>query len=120
MDASFQNGLTALAGGAQVGATKIGTVGGSGAATMNRFTTVASAADSAVLPPANAGLSYIVKNAAAANSMNVFPAAFSQGGQVGGDAINALSANTAFAVAAGKTAMFVCMVNGTWDVLLTA
>ena len=105
MDASYINGLTALAGGGQTGATKL-------SATFNRITTVASANDSAVLPAAAPGLTITVKNAAASNSMNVYPGV--------GDAINALSVNTAFAVAAGKCAQFNCMVAGTWDSILTA
>jgi hypothetical protein len=106
MDASYQNGLTALAGGAQAGATKIGTLGG-GAATFTRFSTVVTAGDSAALPAAAAGLTYFVKNAGAA-SMNIFPGN-------GTDIINALAVNTAFAVAAGKIAMFTCMFTGVWD-----
>lgn len=118
MDASYANGLTALAGGAQIGATKIGGLA-SGAPTFNRFTTVVTTNDSAVLPPAAPGLWYYVKNAAT-NSMNVFPAAQAQGGVTGGDAINALAANTAFAVAGGKTVLFMCIVAGTWEALLSA
>lgn len=106
MDASYQNGLTALAGGAQVGATKIGGQG-AGAASFTRFTTVVSSGDSALLPPAAAGLTYFVKNAGA-NPMNVFATA-------GSDVINALSNATAFSVPAGKLAMFTCMANGIWD-----
>lgn len=106
MDASYQNGLTALAGGAQAGATKLAAVGG-GAASFTRFTTVATTADSAALPAAAAGLTYFVKNAGAA-SMNVFPGN-------GTDIINALAINTAFAVPAGKIGMFTCMLNGVWD-----
>jgi hypothetical protein len=106
MDASYQNGLIALAGGAQVGATKIGAAGG-GAATFTRFTTVATAGDSAALPPAAAGLTYFVKNAGAA-SMNIFPGN-------GTDVINTLAVNAAFPVAAGKLGMFTCMANGIWD-----
>jgi hypothetical protein len=37
-----------------------------------------------------------------------------------GDAINALSANAAFAMAANKAAEFVCAVDGTWNSILTA
>jgi hypothetical protein len=106
MDASYQNGLTALAGGAQTGATRIGTLGG-GAATFTRFTTVATTGDSAALPAAAAGLTYFVKNAGAAN-MNVFPGN-------GTDIINTLAVNTAFPVTAGKIAMFTSMLNGQWE-----
>src|ERR1700682_6453153 len=87
MDSSYQNGLTALAGGAQVGATPI-------VRTFSRFTTVATAGDSALLPSASAGLYYTLKNAGA-QSMNVFPnpAINTSNVQAGGDNINALEAN---------------------------
>jgi hypothetical protein len=111
MDASYQNGLTALAGGAQAGATKIGTLGG-GAASITRFTTVATTADSAMLPPSSAGLTYRVINAGA-NSMNVFAT-------VGADVINVLSNSAAFAVGAGKSCDFTCAVTGVWNTLLSA
>jgi len=104
MDASYQNGLTALAGGGQSGATLI-------SRSITRFTTVATGGDSSILPAANAGLYYTVLNAGAA-SMNVFPAV--------GDAINASSANTAFAVANAKSATFFCAVNGFWNAILSA
>lgn len=97
--------LTALAGGAQVGAAPLN-LG------MNRFTTVVTGGDSAILPLMTGAVVIMVVNATA-NSMNVFP-------NVGGT-INALSANTAFAVAAGKTAIFVQAVDGgTWYALLSA
>lgn len=102
---SAADGLVAHAGGGQGSATPIITQ-------MARFITVATAADSAVLPAAVPGMSYTVSNAAAANSMNVFPAT--------GEIINALSANAAFAVAAGKTCEFVCMKAGQWHTLLSA
>lgn len=102
---SAADGLTAHAGGGQGSALPITTQ-------MARFTTVATAADSAVLPSAIPGMSYTVSNAAAANSMNVFPAT--------GEIINALAANAAFAVVAGKTCEFVCMKAGQWHTLLSA
>jgi len=70
-------GLTALAGGGQTGATAL--VSG-----RNNFTVVATAADSAKLPTATAGLVVIVRNTGAA-SLAVFPFL--------GDSINAMSAN---------------------------
>lgn len=99
------DGLTAKAGGGQSGATALSSM-------FNRVTTVATAADSAVLPASVAGMCITVTNAAAANSMNVFPAS--------GDAINALGANAAFALAAGKTAEFVCCTAGQWHAILSA
>lgn len=102
---SAVNGLTAKAGGGQSGATAITSV-------INRFTTVGTAADSALLPSAAVGMQVTVVNAAAANSMNVFPAT--------GEVINALAANTAFAVAAGKTCTFYCANAGQWHTVLSA
>lgn len=102
---SAVDGLVAHAGGGQGSATPITTQ-------MARFTTVATAADSAVLPVSVPGMSYTVSNAAATNSMNVFPAT--------GEIINALAANAAFAVAAGKTCEFVCMKAGQWHTILSA
>ena len=119
MDSSYQNSMTAFAGGAQIGATPI-------TKTYSRFSTVVTTGDSAVLPGAAPGLEYVVKNAAA-NSMNVFPAAAAQGGFPGdganfpaGDHINSLSANTAFALGAGKAVRFFSVVNGVWETLPTA
>lgn len=103
---STQDNITAAAGGGQTNAVQI--------SSMNaRVTTVATAADSVKLMPTASGLIIYVSNAAATNSMNVFPAV--------GDSINALSANTAFAVAAGKTCGFVCYTKGgPWHTLLSA
>lgn len=103
---SAQNGITAFAGGGQASAVQLNNH-------FNRITVVGSAADSVKLPPAVYGvLPVYVQNAAAANSMNVFP--------VTGDAINAIAANGAFAMAANKAAVFVCFVTGTWTSILTA
>jgi hypothetical protein len=102
---SATDNLVALAGGAQAG-TPIKSM-------INRFITVATAADSAQLPVSAPGIGPItVVNAAAVNSMNVFPQT--------GDAINALAANAAFAVAAGKTATFTCTSAGRWHSVLSA
>lgn len=103
---STQNAITALAGGGQANAIVV-------SAQINRVTTVATAADSVKLPPAVPGQwPIVVVNAAAANSMNVFPST--------GDAVNALSANAAFAMAANKTAIFFCAVAGVWNAVVTA
>lgn len=79
--------------------------------TLNRFTTVATIGDSALLMQSADGDEFTVINAGA-NSMNVFPQS--------GDVINALGANTAFAVAAGKTVTFYCVTQGQWHTLLSA
>lgn len=98
------NSITARAGGGQASATAL-------TARFNRITTAATAGDSVKLPAAKAGASVFVFNKAA-NSVDVFPST--------GDKVNALSANAAYALAATKGAMFVCMVDGTWDTILTA
>ncbi len=119
---SVTDSITAFAGGGQASAVLLD----SG---YNRVTTVASANDSVKLPschtgPSNTGpmpsgiisgnttgLLLYVTNAAAANSMNVFPQT--------GESINALSANAAYAVAANKTVQFLCSPGGTiWYSLL--
>lgn len=79
--------------------------------TYNRVTTVGTAGDSVKLPAATAGSVVTVFNKGA-NSLNVFPST--------GGVINALSPNAAYAVAATKGVMFVCMVDGTWDTILGA
>lgn len=108
LDESTVNGLTAHAGGGQALGTPL-------TAMVNRVTTVGSAADSCLLPAAvlvsGAGPALTVINAGA-NSMNVFPGT--------GDIINALSANAAFAVAAGKTVTFFVTNAGQWHTQLSA
>jgi hypothetical protein len=100
-----QNAITAFAGGGQASAVQLN-------AFMNRVTVVGSAADSVKLPPAIANRACVVVNAAAANAMNVFPTS--------GDAINALTADTAISMAANKVMEFFCVVNGIWNSQLTA
>ena len=100
-----RDNLVAFAGGGQTNGTPI-------VAQNARFVTVATAADSGLLPASKSGLIITCTNAAGVNSMNVFPGV--------GDAINALAVNTAFAVAAGKTCQFVCYTAGIWHTLLSA
>ncbi len=102
---SSVDGLTAHAGGGQGSATPL-------TAMLNRVPNVGTAADSVLLPVSAAGMQITVTNAHASNSMNVFPAT--------GESINALSANAAFAVAAGKTATFYCYTAGQWHSILSA
>lgn len=99
------NAITAHSGGGQASATLL-------TAEINRVTTVAAAGDSVAMPVSAPGMSITVTNATATNSMNVYPQS--------GDAINALGANAAFAVAAGKTATLTCAVAGQWHAVLTA
>lgn len=114
--------ITAFAGGGQTSATQLD----SG---FNRVTVVATANDSVKLPacvsgqrntgPSGStarpssntlGMMIVVTNADAADSMNVYPQT--------GDAINALGANAAYAMAANKTAAFVCGSSGIWYSIL--
>jgi hypothetical protein len=81
-------------------------------AAVTRVTTVGTVGDALTLPKAVSGVSLVVINAAAANSMDVFPAV--------GDSINALAADAALAVAANKTVLFVCAVGGVWNAVVTA
>lgn len=96
--ASPTTGLTALAGGGQTGATAL--VPG-----YNNFTTVATAADSAKLPTAVAGLVVKVRNSGAA-SMAVFP--FSA------DSINALAINLSVDVLPLCTVTFFAINDTVW------
>jgi hypothetical protein len=97
---SSQNGLTALGGGGQSGATAI-------TAQVARFTTVVTAGDSGILMASAAGLEVTVINSGA-NSMDVYPAS--------GDTINAQGANNPYILAAGRLVRFNCAVAGTWNV----
>jgi len=100
---------------ANVGLTAdVGSAQGSGVITSsyNVYTTVGTAGDAATLPAtAIVGTIVVIKNDAAANAMDVFPAS--------GDDLGA-GANTALSLAAGKGAMFLCTVaNATWTNILT-
>lgn len=101
---SATNGITATAGGTQGTSLQLGYV-------INRVTVVATIGDAVKLPPAAPGLQIVVANAAA-NSMNIFPNT--------GDAINALAANAAYALAGGKTATLYSAVGGFWHAVLSA
>ena len=98
---SYADGITAHAGGGQNLAPLINTM-------MSRFTVVGTAGDSTTLPVGVAGMNLIIINATS-TSMNVFPDT--------GSTINALSANAAFALAAGKTATFVTTLPGAWHTI---
>jgi len=102
---SAVDNITATSGGGQAGAYQIANM-------TTRVTTVAVAADSVKLPPAVPGLMLMVINAAAANSMNVFPST--------GQSINALAANAAFAMAANKISLFIASSATQWHSILSA
>jgi hypothetical protein len=97
-------GLTALAGGGQTGATKL-------TGNINRITTVATAADSALLPAGTVGKKLSVYNATA-NSTTIYPQT--------GESIGTGAANAGFAVGAGKGCVFECVATGLWNVCLGA
>lgn len=100
-----RNGVTASTGSTQATGVLVTTA-------VTRVTTVGTAGDALTLPKAVPGMSLVVINAAAANSMDVFPAV--------GDAINALTTDAALAVAANKTVLLVCAVAGIWNAVVTA
>lgn len=102
---SREESITAFSGGGQTSAYQL-------TAGLSRVTTVAAGNDSVKLPVCGGGKTIVVINAAASNSMNVY-------GQTG-DTINALSANTAFAVAANKMVIFSCAIDGAWYSLTTS
>ncbi len=102
---SVVDNITAKAGGGQANAVLM-------TAAMNRVVTVASGNDSVKLPPSVAGLDVVIINAHASNGINVYPQT--------GEAINALGANTAFAMSANKVATFYCTTAGQWHSILTA
>ena len=104
------DGITAHAGGGQANATQLPGL-------MNRVTVCATTGDSVLLPLALVGLPIVVYNAGAA-SCNVFASPTGVSGT--GDGINAGPTGTAFAVAAGKSAVFACPAPGVWASILSA
>lgn len=96
---STEDGITAHAGGGQASAYQL-------TKQINRVTTVATAADSVVLPSAVAGLWVVIVNDDSADSLQVFG--------LGSDTINDVAAATGVAQAAGKTAVYYCTVAGKW------
>ena len=79
---------------------------------ITRVTTVASAADSVMLPPAAPGLDLTLINAAAANAMQVFGN--------GSDTIDGTAGSTGVSQAAGKTVQYISTVAGAWHRLISA
>jgi hypothetical protein len=100
-----KRGLTALAGGAQAG-TKL-------SFGLNVVSTVATGNDSAALPPAKgSGGIVIVKNAAAANSLQVFG--------TDPDTINGIATGTGVAQAHDITCLYIDVESGKWSRFLGA
>lgn len=103
---TYANNLAALAGGGQSGATLI-------AKAFNRFTTVATAADSCQLPLAYGGQCILITNAHASNAMQIF------GNSAGTDTINGTAGATGISLAAGKT-IELNSYPGLWHGILSA
>ena len=99
-------GITALAGGARNSSTPKLVLG------ANTVTTVATAADSVVLPSAVAGSVVWLRNADSADAVQVFGN--------GSDTINGTAGATGISVAAGKSVLFVAATNNVWFSLLSA
>lgn len=77
---------------------------------INRIS--ASVATGSVIMPVSTPGSFLTVINDTANAVNVYP-------QVG-DKLNALAANAAFSLAAGKSADCYCAVAGTWHIVLSA
>lgn len=101
---SGADSLTAHAGGGQVGALPL-------LATVNRVSTVATAADSVILPASYAGNHIAVRNDGA-NALQAFG--------LGSDTINGVASGTGVAQAAGTTAIYLSPVAGKWVQLVPA
>lgn len=105
---NYQDAITALAGGGAAGAPLL-------ALGVNKVTVVASAADSAMLPPSGTALggSVIIVNTGA-SSMQVFANTVSSLPSGVLDTINGTAGATGVAVANAKTAMFWATAAGAW------
>ena len=105
-----RSGLTALAGGGATGATQL-------LPGLSEVDTVATAADSCLLPLALAGTSVAVYNATASTSLTVWPQASNPNNAAGAaDTIINLAGNTvtSLACAAATVQFFRCFKAGTW------
>ena len=102
---SYQDAITAHAGGGQASATQL-------AVAQNRVTVVATAADSVKLPVAAGGLSIVVSNAHASNALAIFPST--------GDQVNNAGVIVVYSLAAGKTATFSAYGTLNWHAQLSA
>lgn len=106
--AGIETGLTAHAGGTQGAALAL-----SATKTIHNVGTVGTAADSIVLPAATgSGTMHLVKNSAAANSLQLFG--------LSTDTIDGVASGTGVAIAAGKSRLLVDFASGTWFSLLGA
>lgn len=102
---SFQGGIIALAGGARSALTPVLN------AAYCEIATVATGADSVILPIAVVGISIVVTNSGA-NSAQIFGN--------GSDTIQGTAGATGVALAAGAVAMFKCTKAGVWKRFVSA
>ncbi len=100
---SYQEAITALAGGAQLNSPAI-------TAKYNRVGTVATSGDSVQLPVAACGAEYLVRNDGA-NPLQVFGAYGSS------DTIDGTAGATGISVTNGKGMLFFCTVLGRWSTI---
>ena len=98
------DGITALSGGGQSGATAI-------TSKLNTVSTVAADHDSVLLPVAAAGLEVIIKNTSA-HTLDIYPNT--------GDAIDAGAANAVYSLATVKSVHLFSTAAGHWRSLLSA
>lgn len=106
--AGIETGLTAHAGGTQGAALAL-----SATKSVHNIGTVGTAADSIVLPAATgSGKVHIIKNSAAANSLQLFG--------LSTDTIDEVASGTGVAIAAGKARILIDFASGTWFSLLGA
>lgn len=103
-DGNPVGGIVAFPGGGQAGATLLT------GSTFNRVTTVTTAGDSVLLPPAVAGRLIYLTNATS-SSLAVWPGGLTD--MIGGMG----SAQTPFLLAGGTETQFTCTTAGTWDAL---
>jgi hypothetical protein len=96
---SSADNLTAHAGGGKASALAL-------TADINRISTVATAADSVLLPASVAGMRIVVINGAATNAMQVFG--------TGTDTINDVATATGVSQSAGIATLYSCPVAGKW------
>jgi hypothetical protein len=104
--ANYSDAITALASGGAAGAPLL-------AYGINHVTVTANANDSAMMPPSLPGASVMVTNNGA-QSLQVFANTTSSLPAGTLDTINGTAGATGVAVAAAKTALFMCSVYGAW------
>lgn len=114
-----KGGITATAGGGQSGAFPL-------TATWNSIDTVATAADSVMLPQALPGRFVFVLNNQTTNSLQVFGQPTNPANANAGDTITPSSSSTPAATGTGvahavnKVALYVCMELGNWKQMISA